>query len=351
MKTVVFAAALVLTWAGSAEAQPPAPSAAQPITPPEWLHKPTLDAYSATYPMGAASRGYDGEAIIHCTVNVQGLLKDCSILKETPEGYGLGQAALTLAPTMLFKPGTRDGKPVETEVSIPIYYGSDLGMAGISQPRILGTPVWSKTPDVADILSEIDKKVGDKYAEGKVVLQCDVNNADGKLKGCKLINASPGMTQFQDVAKSLAQKFQADRKQLSPGTHVRVYLPFSFPDMASPAWNGRHLTHVQWSRLLTPTPGRPLFPDAAVEAGLKSGSALVDCLVADDGGLSDCKVVKESAPNVGLGDMAKTIAEASAIDPWTDEGLPAGGARVELPFKMTYDEKLAAPAPTPSTKP
>jgi TonB family protein len=354
MRAWIFAvmAALGALSAGPTYAASTTDAGPATFTNPDWLQKPNFQQMLLAWPRGSAFKGVSGRAILKCTVNKQGFLQDCSVLSETPADHGFGQAALKLTPTLLFKPALRNGEPVDSEVTIPITFATENDFR-LPNAVIVDTPYWSKTPNVSEILSQLDKKVGDKFADGKVVFMCDLNKVTGKLTYCTVVNQSHGMAQFNGVGKTLSNSFQADpatlaslRASLDPTqTEALVFLPFSFPDMTSPAWQGRHLTHVQWTRLLGPTPGRPLFPEAAAKAGLKAGSASVDCLIADNGGLSDCKVIKESAPNLGFGDMAKTIAEASAINPWTDEGLPAGGARVQLPIQMTYDEKLAASTP------
>ena len=58
---------------------------------------------------------------------------------------------------------------------------------------------------------------------------------------------------------------------------VRVNLAFSFPDMQSETWSKRYLLHPVWLRTVNPDPKQPIFPDEAVKAGLKTGSATVDC--------------------------------------------------------------------------
>ena len=322
-------------------------------TPPDWLQQPTLEEIWLVWPRKAASLGLSGTGTIRCVVNLQGLLQACTVASESPAGYGFGEAAVQLAPTFLMKPATRNGQPVESEVTIPVAFNTANG-ADLILPKalVVGTPAWAKTPSVAQILGQIDKKVGDKFADGKIVFLCSLNKTTGKLSNCKLANASPGMTQFRSVANSLVSGFEAEPKQLAEvrawlgptETEAKVILPFAFPDMASPAWSQRYVTHVLWTRPFGVAPDRPAFPDAAAKAGLKAGSAMIDCLIGADGGLSQCRVVSESAPGVGFGDTAKAIAEASHTNPWNDDGLPTDGARVLLPIQMAQGQPASIPA-------
>lgn len=80
------------------------------ITNPQWLRRPTnLAAY---YPPRAVSREVEGEVMLDCRVLTTGHLS-CSILSETPENYGFGQAALRIARDHRMSPAMRDGVAIE----------------------------------------------------------------------------------------------------------------------------------------------------------------------------------------------------------------------------------------------
>jgi TonB family protein len=365
MKALAWSGVVVaLTWnsmgwaqpAGAPPAQDPSKSVAV-ITKPDWLKKPTIDDLMAVYPRKAAQQGASGKATIKCVVSIDGLLRSCTVISESPQGEGFGGAALALSSTFLMKPEMRNGAPVDGAViTIPINFqtesgvptgpstGSHIDDSNSRNVTILRAPVWDKTPAIPDIQTEIDKKVGDKFADGKVVLQCLVAKKSGRISNCTVASASPGMAQFQGVARSLTSKFQADPKILANiKTDVMINLAFSFPDMASEVWGKRYLTRPQWIRTPTFEPGQKTFPDEAAKAGLKTGSATVDCIVAADGGLTQCAVASESTPGVGFGVMAVQIAQGFATNPWTDDGVPAGGAHVRLPIQLV-DPGPAQPA-------
>ncbi len=329
---------------------------------PDWLSKPDYDQMMAVYPRQALKRGISGVAVVKCIIQTSGLTRACSVVKEDHSGLGFGPAAVVLSRAFLFKPAVKGGQPVEAEISVPVNFvtdgtpdGSGHMQDSVEAFTVLGGAVWSKTPSVAQILDEIDKKVGDKFADGKVVLQCHLDKKSGKLSGCIVGNASPGMAQFSTVAKSLTSDFQADPTVLnSVKGNVLVNLAFAFPDMSSPEWSKRYLAHPRWIKTISPDPDKATFPEAAAKAGLKTGAATVDCVVGSDGALGQCQVVSESSPNVGFGGMAVRIAEAFAANPWDDDGLPVGGAHVRMPIQMDYTplaDASAAPAPTPAAKP
>jgi Gram-negative bacterial TonB protein C-terminal len=365
MKKVSLAVALALAGASAAQALPV-------VTRPDWLRKPTGDDIANAYPVKALKAGRAGNTVIECTVNAQGLLRDCKVTKEDPPGFGFGAASLVLSGLFLMKPQTRDGQAVDgARITIPINWtydgdpienedghtgsrisGNDIAGQGpeYASPTVFvfGQMVWAQAPSVTDIKTALDQKVGDRFADGKVVLQCSVAKKTGALSNCATLNYSPGMEQFQAVARSLTSKFRADPKVLAEvKENAKVNLALSFPDMASPVWGQRYLSHAQWIRQPTFDPGEKLFPKEAVKAGLKTGSATVDCVIAANGDLTQCSVVAESIPGVGFGDMAKRVAMGFATNPWTDEGVPAEGAHVKLPIQMVDEDA----SPTPATKP
>lgn len=320
--------------------------------PPNWLKKPDFNELMAVYPNEAAKKGVSGSAVIKCIVQTNGLTRACVVVKDDNPRLGFGPAAVTLAKTFLFKPATRQGQPVEADVTVPVNFHTDaavLASDGDSRihkstgVRVLTDTPWSSTPTVPEILNEIDKKVGDKFAEGKIVLQCDLNKRTGRLGGCTVANASPGMAQFAGVARALAPKFKANTEVLADvGDSVAINLAFAFPDMASPEWGKRYLAHPDWIQTFDAASKISTFPDAAVKAGLKTGTATVDCVVAANGALAHCETVRESTPNVGFGDTAIRIAETFATNPWNEDGLPVEGAHVRMPIQMDY---------TPAAKP
>lgn len=122
VRNLVRAAAALVVLALSATAA----NAAAPIsviTRPDWLEKPTGEDLSRFFPQRAADEYVGGKATIVCTVNADGRLIDCVVDRETPEGYGFGDAALSLSAMFRMKPKTIDGAPVDGgKVTIPLVF-------------------------------------------------------------------------------------------------------------------------------------------------------------------------------------------------------------------------------------
>lgn len=82
---------------------------------------PSGTALANAYPERAILDDVAGEATLDCLVQPNGVLEGCRIVRETPAGYGFGEAALTLVPEMRMRPWTVDGAPYadRAEVTVP----------------------------------------------------------------------------------------------------------------------------------------------------------------------------------------------------------------------------------------
>jgi TonB family protein len=327
------------------------------VTNPEWLRKPPYDQLAAVYPVGDRK---GGQATVGCKVTKQGILHDCTVIDERPYGVGFGQAIMRLTSQFIMKPAMKDGKAVEAVTGVTVVFKTNGDKSTFFEPLtvVLSDVVWLKAPTVSDVLAELDKKTGDKFADpdDSILVQCALDTDSGKPSKCDVVNASAGMEPYSGVARSLAAEFQADPKLLkgyaSRFFHLRVNLVFRFPDMHSQGSLQRRLGSWRWARSINPSTG---YPEAATKAGLNAGTANLDCVVNASGELSQCQVTRESVPGVGLGQAALQMAPSFAVSPWND-GLPVEGAHARFQLSMAGPDRPSADAannaaPTPATKP
>lgn len=144
---VASALILAIVFAASAQAGP-----RKVIEKPDWIEKPTGDQLAKHYPKRAEADGVSGSAKITCTVTVEGRLTACKIRRETPKGYGFGEAALALSSLFLMSPKRINGEPVSGgEVTVPVLFsnpeyllGDDamvLTRVGVAGPQNNGSTV------------------------------------------------------------------------------------------------------------------------------------------------------------------------------------------------------------------
>lgn len=83
------------------------------ITNPTWLRKPSGAQLMDAYPERAITRNVSGSATLRCAVRLDGSLTGCSVLTETPGGYGFGRSALGLSRYFRMNPGAVDGQAID----------------------------------------------------------------------------------------------------------------------------------------------------------------------------------------------------------------------------------------------
>ncbi len=74
------------------------------------------------YPDTGTTVQLTGVAELALNVDVAGNLKSMQVISEEPPLLGFGQAAMSDFSGAKFIPAFRDGKPVESKVTIPVYY-------------------------------------------------------------------------------------------------------------------------------------------------------------------------------------------------------------------------------------
>lgn len=91
------------------------------ITRPDWARLPDARDLERFYPPRAREQEVEGRSTIRCSVTAQGTLVDCSVVSESPDGYGFGEAAVRMSSRFRMRPRTIDGQPVEGgTVTVPI---------------------------------------------------------------------------------------------------------------------------------------------------------------------------------------------------------------------------------------
>lgn len=333
-------------------ALPCAALAADTIVHATWLTRPNAEDLLGVWPAEALKRGKGGKAVLSCTVTTTGALVECQVASETPAGSGFGQAAISLTPQLLMSPATRNGVPfAERGVKIAINFdgagpetgsriGGQMSMAPLPDRAIADVP-WIAAPTYDQVVAAYPEKARAKAVAGRVVLSC-VFKADGHLTGCSTVREEPDGYGFSSAARSLVAHFVAPTT--INGRPVRaafVQLPVSFePKMLDPG----HPTvgKPQWTVLPEAADFQAGYPKAALAANVLKGRAVVSCVVAAEGRLSECSVASEEPAGLGFGAAASAMAPGFRMGIWTPDGLPTVGARIKAPIRYERPEAEAA---------
>ena len=83
------------------------------ITNPDYDVRPTPEELERLYPHQARGIGVPGRAVIKCGVRVDGHVKNCEVVEESPKDYGFGSAGLAALKLFRFKPQLRDCVPTD----------------------------------------------------------------------------------------------------------------------------------------------------------------------------------------------------------------------------------------------
>jgi TonB family protein len=329
-------------------------SADEPDVAPNWLSKPSLEDLVSVWPAASLQSGKGGRVQMSCTVNLLGRLMDCSVVEETPAGAGFGAAALAMAPQFLMKPAMKDGKPVLSQVRIPIRFpdmgapvGSSIpgaGMQALPTVRVLSVGRWERAPSVADVVSAYPPKAAAEKLGGLAALDCAFTRT-GELTDCAIAREEPPGRGFGSAARVLARKFTGPTVDGAGKsvTGARTQLPFTFaPSLlegASPL-----LSRPKWTATPTAADLAGLLPDAAAKAGKLTARVVLGCVVGEGGSLDACQVESEDPAGLGYGEATLRLAKAFKVTTWSADGMPAIGAKVRAPMRYDFSEQVSAAA-------
>lgn len=90
---------------------------------PDWIRQPTGEQLMRAYPSRAQDLGVTGSATLSCGVRADGTISACSVIDETPGGYGFGRAAQGLSRHFRISPRMVDNQAIEgARVSVTLRF-------------------------------------------------------------------------------------------------------------------------------------------------------------------------------------------------------------------------------------
>jgi|GEM_PF-280791 len=314
------------------------------VTPPAWFKKPSAADLIAAWPSEALSRGIGGKVTLTCMVSLHGELEACHVVSESPEGMGFGAAAMLLTPQFLFKPATRDGQPVISNMTLPLKFENNETPApdavGWEKTAVVDQPIWATAPSFADIATAYPKRAGG--ASGYVSYRCDVRKS-GELNHCNITRAEPTGRGFEAATRGLIARFRLDMSpaMLALRGPVQTNVSIRLIDPESADFVGHRIGEPTWIVALDPKRVHKLYPAEAAARGIKTGRGVAICTVAADGGLSDCSPAPATPNGVGFSEAAVQVAQVMKMNRWTQDGGPIDGAKVQLPIRFNLADDAA----------
>jgi TonB family protein len=334
---------------------PPPPDAV--VTAPDWLKKPGPADVARVYPAAAAKAGLDGRAVIGCKFTPTGLLRDCAVKSEAPDGAGFGAAALRLAEVFQARPLGRDGDQVGGRpVSIPFIFqrpGATPVSYAAPAPAasVITSPDWARKPEAADVARAYPADDKDELG-GTAVIDCRFTG-DGRLTGCGVKSETPPGDGFGAAALKLARLFQA--KPMSrdgvavAGGFVRIPIRFQGPHRGPdlPLDGAATVTRPVWTEKPTAADIARLYPPEALKQGL-SADVVLNCRVGADGRFAECGV---APPNdlpmpiaMDFGTATLQLAKLFRMQPQSADGAATAGGLIHIPVRWTPPSRPSAAA-------
>lgn len=318
---------------------------------PEWVKRPSLMDLQSVWPARALKEGYGGKATLSCTVTVQGALRACQVVEETPKGGGFGGAALALSPQFMMKPALTGGAPVEATVRIPIAFPTPDKATGSRLRPVTDTDVkgekvftnlpWKQAPSHADVLAAYPAKARAEKVSGGATLDCRIDK-DGGISACRQLRESPEGYGFGQAARSLSDRFTTpteDGKGASIAgsrVHLRVSFAAEALDTTSPL-----IAKTDWLTFPDMEDFTSVISPAARAAKVYKARVVMLCKVVAEGALGDCKVQAEEPAGLGYGASAVALAPRFRVAVWTSEGLPVVGGSIRVPLRFDLEEAMA----------
>lgn len=175
-------------------------------------------------------------------------------------------------------------------------------------------PRWLRKPTPEELFAVFPSAAIEQGIDGKAVIECEAA-PDGVLRGCRVVSETPPGMGFGAAALALAPQFKlspAMRDGKPTSSTVRIPINFDGPGSSKvsadriPRSEGsgpKTITRMPWAAAPTRADVAAAYPEKATGEGL----VMFDCVVAKDGGLERCAMMKEEPKGKGFARSARAL--------------------------------------------
>ena len=217
MRTAV-AAAVVALCVG--------PAAAQELQKPGTIVPPSVvKEVKPIYPADALTSGISGTVVLECLVKADGTVGDARVIQ--PLDPLLDEQALKAVREWRFKPGTRDGKPVDVAVTIEISFTYQSRGPKLGSPEVFKPGEGVTTPRVVrDVKPAYTPETMRGRVEGALTIECVVL-PDGTVGDARVVTSLHPELDREALKTARQWRFEPGMKDDKP-VPVQVTITMTF---------------------------------------------------------------------------------------------------------------------------
>lgn len=315
--------------------------------PPRFLARPDGARFIEFYPPAALTQDVVGEAVLDCTVRLDTTL-NCALLREAPEDWGFGSAALAVAQSFRASPKVENGVQVDGgKMRIPLRFnvtmerdGPDPDWPEFTRQLVAANPPpdmprWSRAPSASAVSRATPQTTTGRSVRGRVTLGCTIN--DDRRLDCAPARETPAGRGLAAAALMLSQQFEVYAEDVDFIARHKTrpfYLPVNFG--ASPLETPLSTFNDGMAPMNFPPPPRSvieeIYPRNARSKKI-AGSATILCTVNTAPPMS-CDIERESPAGWGFGRAARTRVQQLPMAADGDALLEGDAVRFEFEFAI-----------------
>ena len=292
-----------------------------------WITRPSAEdearfrELTAKFPAG-------GRVAVRCALGEDGALSGCRVIRESPQGGGIGELYRSSVEKLRRKPpGPRDARE----------------FIMVSDWFPLDTPAdWARRPTTDQLRAVYPTEALRKGIGGRATINC-IATVQGALQDCVAVSESPVGSGFGGAAVALAPQFTmkpAKLKGVAAPSVVRIPIRWGETSGGLPGVGSKKVAPpgLLWADAPSFADVVAAYPRKAREAKV-GGRATLACDMSREGRLTACQLVIAQPTGYGFDLAAKALAKRFLLDVKSDADRKATRSlTVHLP--ITFDPSI-----------